>query len=414
MKDAAQKRVRRLGFPPAATWIARRYLFARRHGYAAFVNWVSFAGLALGVMILTTVVSVMNGFDRELVGRLLSASPHLIVRDVAELPAEVDALPEVLAAGRHYRGEGLLLHRYGSTALTVMGVDAAGGEALAHIEDEDGMPALPLLFEGPATVLLGDRLAGTFGMSVGDPVVLTMASAQGGGVQPRMERFVLAGTFTVGAEPDSTLALVRYDDALARGLTSHGIAGWRLFLAEPLAAPALLPKLESILPDEARITSWADRYGGLFRAVKIEKAMMFVLLLLIVALAAFNVVSCQAMLVNDKRADAAILSTMGASRSLLATVFFLQGAAVAAAGVGSGLALGVVTALHADAAIAAVEGLLGASIIDGTYFRSIPSEVQIGDLVLIALLSLGLCAAALLRPALRVTGEDPADVLHSP
>lgn len=414
MKGAAQQRASRFGLPPAATWIARRYLFARRHGYAAFVNWVSFAGLALGVTILTVVVSVMNGFDRELVGRLLSASPHVIVRGAAELPAEVDALPEVLAAGRHYRGEGLLLHRYGSTALTVMGVDAAGGEALAHIEGADGTPALPRLFEGQATVLLGNRLVQTFGMSVGDPVVLTMASARGGGIEPRMERFVLAGTFSVGAEPDSTLALVRYDDALARGLASHGIAGWRLFLAEPLAAPALLPKLASILPNEARITSWADQYGGLFRAVKIEKVMMFVLLLLIVALAAFNVVSCQAMLVNEKRADAAILSTMGASRGLLATVFFLQGAAVAAAGVGSGLALGVVIALHADAAIAALEGLLGASIIDGTYFHSIPSDVQIGDLVLIAVLSLGLCAAALLRPALRVTAEDPADVLHSP
>ena len=413
MKGAA-RRAWRFGLPPAATWIARRYLFARRHGYAAFVNWVSFVGLALGVMILTVVVSVMNGFDRELVGRLLSVSPHVVVRGVAEFPAEVVALPKVLAAGRHYRGEGLLLHRYGSTALTVMGVDAAGAEALAHIEDAAGMPALPRLFEGQATVLLGNRLVQTFGMSVGDPVVLTMAAARGGGVEPRMERFVLAGSFSVGAEPDSTLAVVRYDDAVARGLAAHGIAGWRLFLAEPLAAPALLPELEPILPDHARISSWADQYGGLFRAVKIEKVMMFVLLLLIVALAAFNVVSCQAMLVNEKRADAAILSTMGASRGLLATVFFLQGAAVAAAGVVSGLALGVVTALHADTVIAAVEGLLGASIIDGTYFRSIPSDVQIGDLVLIAVLSLGLCAAALLRPALRVTAEDPADVLHSP
>ena len=413
MKGAA-RRAWRFGLPPAATWIARRYLFARRHGYAAFVNWVSFVGLALGVMILTVVVSVMNGFDRELVGRLLSVSPHVVVRRMAEFPAEVVALPKVLAAGRHYRGEGLLLHRYGSTALTVMGVDAAGAEALAHIEDAAGMPALPRLFEGQATVLLGNRLVQTFGMSVGDPVVLTMAAARGGGVEPRMERFVLAGSFSVGAEPDSTLAVVRYDDAVARGLAAHGIAGWRLFLAEPLAAPALLPELEPILPDHARISSWADQYGGLFRAVKIEKVMMFVLLLLIVALAAFNVVSCQAMLVNEKRADAAILSTMGASRGLLATVFFLQGAAVAAAGVVSGLALGVVTALHADTVIAAVEGLLGASIIDGTYFRSIPSDVQIGDLVLIAVLSLGLCAAALLRPALRVTAEDPADVLHSP
>lgn len=414
MKGAAQQRARRFGLPPAAIWIARRYLFARRHGYAAFVNWVSFAGLALGVTILTAVVSVMNGFDRELVGRLLSASPHVTVRGVAELPPEVEALPEVLAVARHYRGEGLLLHRYGSTVLTVMGVDAAGGEALAHIEGADGKPALPRLLDGRATVLLGQRLVQTFGMDVGDPVVLTMASARGGGIEPRMERFALAGTLAVGAEPDSALALVRYDDAAARGLTSHGIAGWRLFLAEPLAAPALVPKLEPILPDEARVTSWADHYGGLFRAVKIEKVMMFVLLLLIVALAAFNVVSCQAMLVNEKRADAAILSTMGASRGLLATVFFLQGAAVAAAGVSSGLVLGVVTALHADAAIAAVEGFLGASIIDGTYFRSIPSDVQIGDLVLIAVLSLGLCVAALLRPVLRITAEDPADVLHSP
>ena len=140
---------------------------------------------------------------------------------------------------------------------------------------------------------------------------------------------------------------------------------------------------------------------------------MFVLLSLIVAIAAFNVVSCQAMLVNEKRADAAILATMGATRGFLGAIFFLQGAAVAAAGVATGLVLGVTIAVNADAVLAAIEFLVGASIIEGTYFRSVPSEVRGTDLAVISLLSLGLCALALLRPAMRITAENPADALHS-
>ena len=236
MMGAERRRVGWFGLPPAAMWIARRYLFARRHGYAAFVNWVSFVGLALGVTILTVVVSVMNGFARELAGRLLSVSPHMIVRGVAELPAEVEALPEVLGAGRHYRGEGLLLHRYGSTALTVMGVDAAGGKALSHIKDGRGAPALPRLFEGRATILLGDRLAQAFGMSVGDAVVLTMASARSGGIQPRMERFVLAGTFAVGREVVPRMT--------ARPATPPGSSG-SASLARPSSWRRLAPMLRS-------------------------------------------------------------------------------------------------------------------------------------------------------------------------
>ena len=181
-----------------------------------------------------------------------------------------------------------------------------------------------------------------------------------------------------------------------------------------MAAPALAPRVRSALEADAgaEVRFWMDDYGALFRAVKIEKAIMFALLALIIAIAAFNMVSGQAMLVNDKRRDVAILGTMGASRRLLVSVFFLQGFVVAFIGVAAGLASGVAIAVNADAAASLLVGLVG-SIVEGTWFASIPSDVQSGDLVAIAGLSLGLSLLGVLAPALKATAANPAEALHS-
>ena len=391
--------------------VARRYLFARSHGYATLINWVSFGGLALGVMTLTVVVSVMNGFDREITGRILSIVPHAVVELPGAEPGRVDALrgvPGVEHVSRFFEGEAMLAAGGTVHFIALAGLDEEGLKHLAAI----GADAMSSLANIPGGIVLGTPLAAAKRLDVGDPVTLVITLPSDAGVRPRVERFELSGTFEIGADPDAGLGIVRHGEILRRGLTGAGADGLRLSFTDPFEAPTLGPAIGRALGPEASVRFWTDDYGELFRAVQIEKGIMFVLLALIVAIAAFNIVSGQAMLVNDKRGDVAMLATMGASRGLLVTVFYLQGFAVAFIGVAVGLLVGVVVAVNAGA-VASVLDLAGASIIEDTWFSEVPSEVRLADLGVIAGLSLGLSTVAVLAPALRVVGENPATALHS-
>ena len=420
-----------------ALWIVRRYLLARTHGYATFINWVSFIGLTLGVTILTVVLSVMNGFDREITTRILSAVPHALFEfDGAPPMDELDAIDGVGGVSRFFQGEAMMPGIPGVGFVLLAAVDEAGARRLPDLVSRE---SLERLRAEPGGIVLGAALARALRIEIGDPVVLVVAVPAGKGagvragkgvevlagtgagvragkntgVRARVERFTFAGAFEIGAEPDATLALVLYADIVRRGLAAAGLDGWRVHLDDPLDAPALVEPIRAVLGTGAELSFWMDDYGELFRAVKIEKAIMFALLALIVAIATLNIVSGQAMLVNSKRGDVAMLTTMGASRRLLVGVFFLQGFSIAFVGVATGLAAGVVIAVNADAVVSVFEGLLGASLIDGTAFEEIPSKVLPADLFAIAGLSLGLSLVAVLRPAFKATAENPAEALHS-
>ncbi len=394
-------------------WVALRYLFARSHGYATLINWVSFVGLALGVMVLTVVVSVMNGFDREITSRILSAVPHAVATDLT--PEALRALRDVDGVrhvSRFFQGEAMLARRGGVDFVALTGLDEGGARELTDLLSAE---ALANLLDRPGGVVLGGPLADARGLEVGDQVLLVVATPDAVGVRPRIERFQLVGTFELGAEPDAALVLVARDEIVRRRLTATGIDGWRLHLDEPTAAPALTSRILAAVGADggtAQVRFWMDDYGELFRAVKIEKAIMFALLTLIVAIASFNIVSGQAMLVNDKRGDIAMLTTMGASRRLLVGVFFLQGFSVAFIGIAAGLVVGVAVAVNADAVAGVVQRILGASIIEGTWFSEVPSQVLASDLLVIAALSLGLSLLAVLAPALKALRENPAVALH--
>ena len=401
---------------PLAFWIAGRYLLARQ-GYASVINWVSLVGLTLGVMVLTVVLCVLNGFDRMITSQVLDAVPHAVVAAPAPAPGLAAALgEEAPAISRYFEGEAMLVREGVVDFVALAGVDLAGARQLSRLLP---VAARDSLFAAAGGIVLGERLAAARGVAVGDSVVVVVATPSaatteaGGavGVQPRLERFRLAGTFAVGTEPDVSLAMVRHEDLAQRGLLSAGLDGWRLHFADPGAAPTHAPKIRAALGD-AEVRFWMDEYGALFRAVKIEKAIMFALLGLIVAIAAFNIVSGQAMLVNDKRGDVAMLATLGASRRLLLAVFILQGFAVAFAGVAAGLGSGIVVALNAGKLLAAVEGWLGASFVPGGG-SALPSVVLPGDLLAIAGLALGLCAVAVTWPALKAARENPAEALHA-
>ena len=407
------KETRRAADLRTALWIARRYLFARRHGYATLINWVSFVGVALGVAILTVVVSVMNGFDREITRRVLSAVPHAVVsrRAASATDAAAPDFSAVLAVdgvrhvSRFFQGEAMLVRGGSVDFIALAGVDGGGAQRLNALLDRD---ATQRLLDGGG-IVLGAPLADARGIDLGDPVLLVVAAPSRGGVRPRIERFELAGTFEIGAEVDAALGIVRHDEIARRSLAAAGTDGWRLHLADPARAPDMAASIRAALGAGVEVRFWMDDYGELFRAVKIEKAIMFALLALIVGIAAFNIVSGQAMLVNDKRGDIAMLGTIGASRRLLVWTFFLQGFAVAFLGLATGLAAGVAIAMNA----AAAADLIGASIIEGTWFTEIPCQILASDLVAITALSLGVSLLAVLVPAFKAVAENPAAALHS-
>ena len=395
-----------------ALWIAGRYLLAPGRGYATFINWISFVGLALGVMILTVVLSVMNGFDREITGRLLAAMPHALVMPRNGGAPDIErlrALPDVKRVHRFFQAEAMLTRGGAVNFVGVAAFDAAGARYMADLL---GREAVDRLLAKPGGIVLGWRVAEAHGLRVGDAVALVLSAPHGGGVRPVATRFALAGTFSTGASPDASLAVVLRDDIARRGLGDVGLDGWRLHLRDPFAG-GLAATVRQAAGAGGEVRFWTEQYGALFRAVKIEKTMMFALLGLIVAIAAFNIVSGQAMLVNDKRGEAALLATLGAPRGMLVAVFFLQGFGVAFLGVAVGLVAGVVLAFNANAAVTLLQGLLGANIIDGTWFSEVPSLVRSADLAGIAGLGLGLSALAVAWPALKATRDNPADALHS-
>ncbi|MDE0224250.1 MAG: FtsX-like permease family protein [Gammaproteobacteria bacterium] len=397
-------------------WMARRYLTSRRHQYASFVNWVSFTGLALGVMVLTVVVSVMNGFDRELKSRLLGSIPHAVALpppgqgfDKRYEPAFSDGVVHVT---RLFQGPAMISRGGVVTDLALLGVDAGEAGGLDLIADSIVEGSLDEAFEGHGGILLGAPLARALGLGLGDAVALVLMVPAANGALPRIERFTLRATFEVGAEPDVSLAVVRFDDIERRGLAASGVAGWRLVFLDPMDVPMIEADLRAALPAGWRLMTWMDGYGELFRAVGLEKTLMFVSLALVVAIAAFNIVSGQTMLVNDKRRDIAMLTTMGAPSRFLVEVFLIQGFAVAVLAICAGLVAGVLIAWNVDPVVLAIEWLTGQNILSGTGFGRMPSVVLAGDLAVIAALSFGLCFLAVLRPALKAVDENPAQALH--
>jgi len=231
-------------------------------------------------------------------------------------------------------------------------------------------------------------------------------------VLPRLERFSLAGVFEIGADLDYGLVIVGYDAVVERGLTAAGEVGVRIVIDDPLDVEAKRAQLASAVPAGWTLRDWRSSYGELFRAVRLEKGMMFLLLLLIVAIAAFNIVSAQTMLVNEKRSDIAILRTMGASDGLIARMVLMQGLVVAALGIGAGLGIGLLLATNVTESVGLLESLIGARLLDGTYFDEIPVLILPSDLAVVVAMSLTLCLLSALHPARRAAALNPAEALH--
>ena len=400
-----------------ALWIAARHLWRGRNRYARLINWMTLTGLGVGVLVLTVVVSVMNGFDAELRSRILGTVPHALLPVSLGVDAQAAAeLPGVAAAYPFFQASGMVVGAGGVAPVAVYGIDAADAGRLAAIDDHMLFGQLDEALAAPTGLVMGRPLARRLGLVEGDPLRLALPQVDGGRVQPRFKAFRLQGLFEVGAEFDYALVVVSraaFDDGEMQRLGADGI---RVVLDDPLAAGEFATMVAASgdgAEAAAEIETWIQNYGELFLAVRIEKALMFLILLLIVAVAGFNIVSSQTMVIDSKRADIAVLRSLGATGTLVQRVFLLQGVLVATLGIVSGLILGVAASNHIGPIFAVFESWLGLQFLDGSYFETVPSRVLPADLVLIGGLSWLLCLLSAWIPARRAAQQNPIEGLHS-
>jgi len=395
----------------------------RRNGFISFISGVSMLGIALGVAALIIVLSVMNGFQKEVRDRMLSVVAHIEVfapggaalPDLPRTLAEVRANPDVVGAAPFVAAQALLARGDEMKGVMVRGIDPAQEGQVTEIADEN-RHAIDTLTPGSFNVVLGVDLARSLGVGVGDKVTLVAPSGQitPAGIVPRLKQMTVSGMFRSGHyEYDSALVLLHHEDA-ERLFRLEGPTGVRVRLKDLHEAPRVTQTLAHTLSGNLLIRDWTQQNRTWFAAVQVEKRMMFIILTLIVAVAAFNLVSTLVMTVQDKRADIAILRTLGASRASIMGVFVVQGAAVGMIGTLAGLLLGLLVAFNIDVIVPAIEHLLGVTFLpkDIYLISRMPSDPQEGDIVPIAIISLLMALAATLYPSWRASRVNPAEALR--
>jgi lipoprotein-releasing system permease protein len=396
----------------------------RRNGFISFISGVSMLGIALGVAALIIVLSVMNGFQKEVRDRMLGVVSHIEVYanggqalpDVGMTLSQVRANPEVVGAAPFIAAQALLARGEDMKGVMVRGIDPAQEHQVTDVATGAQAAVLAQLVPGGFGVVLGAELARSLGLRAGDRVTLVAPSGQvtPAGVVPRLKQMTVVGTFDSGHfEYDSALAMVHVDDA-AKIFRLEGPSGVRLKLRNLHDARRVADELGRTLAGDLYIRDWTRQNRTWFAAVQVEKRMMFIILTLIVAVAAFNLVSTLVMTVTDKRADIAILRTLGASPASIMGIFVVQGAMVGVIGTLAGLLLGLGVAFNIDVIVPALEHLLGASFLpkDIYLISRMPSDPQQADIVPVAVIALVLAFAATLYPSWRASRVNPAEALR--
>ncbi len=396
----------------------------RRNGFISFISGVSMLGIALGVAALIIVLSVMNGFQKEVRDRMLSVVSHIEIfapggaalPDVALTLQEARQHPQVVAAAPFVAAQALLARGEDMKGALVRGIDPALEPGVTDLLSGAQGEVLAQLMPGSFNVVIGGELARMLGVRVGDGVTLIAPTGQitPAGVVPRIKQVRVAGVFDSGHyEYDSTLVLLHHEDA-QRIFRLEGPTGIRLKLRDLHQARAVAQELANTLSGDLRIRDWTQQNRTWFAAVQLEKRMMFIILTLIVAVAAFNLVSTLVMTVQDKRADIAILRTLGASPRSIMGIFVVQGAMVGVIGTLAGLLLGLGVAFNIDVIVPAIERLLSASFLpkDVYLISRMPSDPQSSDIVPIGVISLVLAFVATLYPSWRASRVNPAEALR--
>lgn len=382
------------------------------------------AGMALGVMALITVLSVMNGFEKELRERILGVVSHSTVQglgggitDWLALRERLLDYPDVIAAAPYIQAEGLLNHGGAVHGVMVRAVLPELEVTVSELAEQMLVGSLASLRPGEFNIALGSELALSLGAMVGDTVTLITPQAfvTPVGMLPRLKRFNVSAVFEVGMyEYDSSMALMHIDDAKKLFRTDGEVTGVRLQLDDMFAVQTLTQQLQHDLPRGFQVIDWTMQHANFFRAVRMEKAVMFVILLLIVAVAAFNLVSSLVMMVTDKESDIAILRTLGMSPREVMAVFIVQGTIVGVTGTLLGGVGGVLLAQNIDTIIPALENLIGFKFLapEVYYISDLPSDLRYADVFQIISVALVLCLTATLYPAWRAAQTQPVEALR--
>jgi lipoprotein-releasing system permease protein len=407
--------------------IGRRYLRSSGNRFLSFISLMSMVGVAIGVAVLIVVLSVMNGFEAELRGRILSVTSHATVtafgaglEDWQSLRERALANPGVEAVAPYVEGEALAIGERedgASSAVTVRGVDPELEMQVSAIGQRMQTGSLEALAPGGYRVLLGSEVAKRLGVTEGDTVVLAVAQGNvtPAGVVPRMRRFTVGGVFYSGMyEIDNGLALVSRPDAARLFRVPTDATGLRLAVRDPMRAPSVARAVAEELGGGLWVDDWTHRHANFFRSIELTKRMMFFILLLVVAVAAFNIVSTLVMAVKDKQPDIAILRTLGARPSSILAVFTTQGTVIGILGTLGGVALGVLISVNLERLVHGLERLLGTRFMDASVYlmSDLPARVLPGDVALIAATAFALCCLSTLYPAWRAARTQPARALR--
>ena len=403
-------------------YIGLRYTRAkRRNQFISFISAFSLVGMALGVMALIIVLSVMNGFDRELKERILSVIPHGFVdqlpslNDWQTLSARIDRHPHVVASAPYIASSAMVSYADGVEAIELQGILPEAEAQVSIVEQRMLLGSITQLQPGEYGIVMGRFLAARLMLAPGDKIRITSPEINitPMGAFSRSRSFTLVGLFEVGAQVDNTLALIHVQDA-QKFLRKPGVQGLHVKTDNMFAAAQVMGELRAQLSDDYRVKDWSQTQGSLFQAVKMEKIVIGSLLMIIIAVAAFNIVSSLVLMVADKRSDIAVLRTMGVSARQIMAIFIVQGSAIGFFGTFIGTVIGCVVAAALTPIMNAVESLFGMHIFDpDVYFISqLPSVLLWQDVALICGIALLLSFIATLYPAYRAAQIEPAEALR--
>lgn len=410
---------------PLALFIGLRYTRARKKSqFVSFISLSSMLGIGMGVMVLITVLSVMNGFDAEIHKRFFGMAPEITItgqegyiHDWQHLEQQLSGHLDVKAIAPYVSNQGILTSGGQVVPVMLTGVLPEQEQAITHLQDKMVLgSAADLSHFG---ILLGRGLAETLGVMIGDPVtvMIPQASVTPAGIVPRFKRFVVRGIFSAGSgfNFDTKLAFIHMDDAQKLLQMRHQDAsGLRLKVADIYQAPLLSASLAQQLGEEYQVGNWTESFGAFFDAVKMEKTMMFLILLLIIGVAAFNLVSSLVMVVNDKQAEIAILRTLGATPTLIMNIFIVQGMVIGSMGTAIGVVFGLALASHATQIVNYLQSLFEVRVLSSSiYFVDyLPSQILWSDVMTVSIVALALSFIATIYPAWRASKTVIAEALH--
>ncbi len=412
---------------PYELFVGLRYTRAKRKNhFISFISLTSMVGIALGVAALIIVLSVMNGFQSELRGRILGVASHIEITgntnrlaNWQEVAEQVNGLPNTQAQAPYVMAQGMLSYGQAVQGALVRGILPSEEDKVADLGKNMEVGQLSDLHAGDFNIILGADLARSIGVGVGEKVVLMAPQGQftPTGVVPRIKQFTVVGLFQIGMyEYDAGLALIHMQDAAKLYRMGDNVSGLRLKIDDLFDAPAMTATLHDMLTPYGAyyVTDWTQQHANFFKAVQLEKRVMFIILTLIVAVAAFNIVSTLVMAVTDKRADIAIMRTLGASPSSVMKIFIVQGALIGLIGTIFGALFGVLIALNIDTIIPFIEELFQVQFLakDVYYISELPSQLVWSDVVTIVTVSVILSLLATLYPSYKASQINPAEALR--